>query len=213
MKKEIDIARLHVDAKYWDEVAPNDATHMIDEMRFVKWVGGEEWEIYFWEDEEKWGRPTKNWSLNAYLGRYGDWDVVARPACPDESGEWNGEGYPPAGTKCEFKGIERYDRGNFASDWEPCTVKYASEGGAFLLDCDGDEIFMDSEDYDISFKPIDKEPTDMELFEKWARAEHDIRNFSVNQCGPEVGGYSDYSTTLLWLGWKGGRGSMGEVYG
>jgi hypothetical protein len=38
----VDMARLKVDAKYWDEVAPEGATHLIDGERFAKWVDGRE---------------------------------------------------------------------------------------------------------------------------------------------------------------------------
>jgi hypothetical protein len=42
----IDVDRLAVDADYWDEVAPDGASHFMHTEKFVKWVFGVEWVFY-----------------------------------------------------------------------------------------------------------------------------------------------------------------------
>jgi hypothetical protein len=104
----IDLERLAVDADYWDEVAPEGATHFMYSEKFVKWVDGVEWEFYAFSDRV-WKEAFCDWSLQDYINR-GDGCVTAKPAAPKshptdtqpaESGaqisaEWE-NGIPPAG--------------------------------------------------------------------------------------------------------------------
>lgn len=66
----------------------------------------------------------------------------------------NGGWIPPADCECEYRTSPREGQGNFAEDWENCVVKYASENGAWLLDEDREEVFIDTADYAIWFRPI-----------------------------------------------------------
>jgi hypothetical protein len=76
--------------------------------------------------------------------------LIPRPGIRD----WDGKGNPPAGTECEYRTRTRGPQSNVADDWENCLVQYASEKGAFILDKDREEVFMDSMDYSIEFRPI-----------------------------------------------------------
>jgi hypothetical protein len=100
----IDLERLAVDADYWDEVAPEGATHFMYSEKFVKWVDGVEWAFYAFSDRV-WKEAFCNWSLQDYINR-GDGCVTAKPAAP----EWDNTGLPPVGwhgectwgRKCEW---------------------------------------------------------------------------------------------------------------
>ena len=91
----IDIERLRVDAEYWSEVAPDDATHMIDRHRFVKWESASEWQLSINEEDPRWVESGNPWSLKEYL-RSSGWEIIARPVIA-----WTGTGLPPVGTECE----------------------------------------------------------------------------------------------------------------
>jgi hypothetical protein len=91
----IDLKRLAVDADYWDEVAPEGATHFMYSEKFVKWVDGVEWEFYAFSDRV-WKEAFCDWSLQDYINR-GDGCVTAKPAAQ----EWDGEGLPPVGIICD----------------------------------------------------------------------------------------------------------------
>ena len=129
------IERLKVDRKYWNEVAPEGATHYQPQQQmFYKRNGKDSWRVY---SNRWWKSPATSDSAL--------W--VKRPE------QWI-DGLPPVGVECEYLTAPREGQGNFAPVWENCVVKYASENGAFLLDKNRDEIFMDSTDYDIRFRPI-----------------------------------------------------------
>lgn len=68
---DIDLKRLATDAAYWDEVAPEGASHWCTLHK--KWIYNPDW-----RDDCCIPRPTK-------------------PAAP----EWDGKGYPPVGCICE----------------------------------------------------------------------------------------------------------------
>jgi hypothetical protein len=101
----IDLERLAVDADYWDEVAPEGATHFMYSEKFVKWVDGVELSFYV-SSERKWKKSFCSWSLQQYID-CGDY-MIAKPKSqptdtqPAESGaqisaEWDGKGLPPVG--------------------------------------------------------------------------------------------------------------------
>jgi hypothetical protein len=113
----IDLERLAVDADYWDEVAPEGATHFMYSEKFVKWVDGVEWAFYTSSDKA-WKQATLTWPLQKYTDNGNE--VVAKPKShptdtqPTESGaqissEWDGN-IPPVGwhgectwgRKCEW---------------------------------------------------------------------------------------------------------------
>jgi hypothetical protein len=94
----IDLERLAVDAEYWDEVAPEGATHFMYSEKFVKWVDGVELSFYV-SSERKWKKSFCSWSLQQYIdcGNY----MIAKPKSqptdtqPAESGaqisvKWGG---------------------------------------------------------------------------------------------------------------------------
>jgi hypothetical protein len=105
----IDLERLAVDADYWDEVAPEGASHLIDEFTFTKWEYGQEfsWDI---GRDTAWVADDKSYPLSRYLNEGDKWKVLAKPTTskshttdtqPAESGaqisaEWE-NGIPPAG--------------------------------------------------------------------------------------------------------------------
>jgi hypothetical protein len=91
----IDLERLAVDLDYWDEVAPEGATHFMYSEKFVKWVDVVEWEFYAFSDRV-WKEAFCDWSLQDYINR-GDGCVTAKPAAQ----EWDGKGLPPVGCECE----------------------------------------------------------------------------------------------------------------
>jgi hypothetical protein len=77
----IDLERLAVDADYWDEVAPEGATHFMYSEKFVKWVDGVEWAFYAFSDRV-WKEAFCDWSLQDYINR-GDGCVLAKPDAPE----------------------------------------------------------------------------------------------------------------------------------
>jgi hypothetical protein len=89
----IDLERLAVDADYWDEVAPEGATHFMYSEKFVKWVGGVELSFYV-SSERKWKKSFCSWSLQQYIdcGNY----MIAKPTKPAAQ-EYDGTGLPPVG--------------------------------------------------------------------------------------------------------------------
>jgi hypothetical protein len=89
----IDLERLAVDADYWDEVAPEGATHFMYSEKFVKWVDGVELSFYV-SSERKWKKSFCSWSLQQYID-CGDY-MIAKPTKPAAQ-EWDGEGLPPVG--------------------------------------------------------------------------------------------------------------------
>jgi hypothetical protein len=186
----IDLERLAVDADYWDEVAPEGATHFMHTEKFVKWVFGVEW-VFYASSGREWKKTHCNWMLKQYLNdgtfvltkpaapelmldeclaaligeagnqahnlaceyqNYEDlhakiskiaiglWDLankaIKEPAAPKtqptdtqpaESGaqissEWDCEGLPFVGTKCEFR------IGGGLAEWHLCTVRYILNG-------------------------------------------------------------------------------------
>jgi hypothetical protein len=121
----IDLKRLAVDADYWDEVAPEGASHLIDDVTFTKWEYGQEfsWNI---RQNTAWVADDSSYSLSRYLKEGDRWKVLAKPikpaspkshptdTQPTESGaqisaEWDGN-IPPVGwhgectwgRKCEW---------------------------------------------------------------------------------------------------------------
>jgi hypothetical protein len=100
----IDLERLAVDADYWDEVAPEGATHFMYSEKFVKWVDGVEWGFYVSSDKA-WKKAMCSWSLQRYTDNGNE--VIAKPKSqptdtqPAESvaqisAEWE-NGIPPGG--------------------------------------------------------------------------------------------------------------------
>jgi hypothetical protein len=89
----IDLERLAVDADYWDEVAPEGATHFMYSEKFVKWVDGVEWRFYVSSDKA-WKKAMCSWSLQRYTDNGNE--VVAKPTKPAAQ-EYDGTGLPPVG--------------------------------------------------------------------------------------------------------------------
>jgi hypothetical protein len=131
----IDVDRLAVDADYWNEVAPEGATHFMHTEKFVKWVFGVEW-VFYASSGREWKKTHCNWMLKQYLndGTF----VLAKPKShptdtqPAESGaqisaEWDGEGLPPVGTECEY---------------QPDPVFNEWCAGVFLAEIDGEYFIL-----------------------------------------------------------------------
>jgi hypothetical protein len=91
----IDLERLALDADYWDEVAPEGATHFMYSEKFVKWIDGVEWAFYTSSDKA-WKQATLTWPLQKYTDNGNE--VVAKPSKPAAQ-EWDGKGLPPVGTR------------------------------------------------------------------------------------------------------------------
>jgi hypothetical protein len=95
----IDLERLALDADYWDEVAPEGATHFMYSEKFVKWVDGVEWGFYVSSDKA-WKKAMCSWSLQRYTDNGNE--VVAKPSKPAAQ-EYDGTGLPPVGAECEVR--------------------------------------------------------------------------------------------------------------
>jgi hypothetical protein len=93
----IDLERLAVDLDYWNEVAPEGATHFMYSEKFVKWVDGVELSFYV-SSERKWKKSFCSWSLQQYID-CGDY-MIAKPT-KLAAQEWDGEGLPPVGIICD----------------------------------------------------------------------------------------------------------------
>jgi hypothetical protein len=93
----IDLERLAVDADYWNEVAPEGATHFMHSEKFVKWVDGVEWGFYVSSDKA-WKKAMCSWSLQRYTDNGNE--VITKPTNPAAQ-EYDGTGLPPVGTECE----------------------------------------------------------------------------------------------------------------
>jgi hypothetical protein len=92
----IDFDRIAIDADYWDKVAPNGASHLINKSNFVKWVCGVEY--FFKEGVSIVWRPSEApWPLEEYKS-HAFMTVVAKPTKP-ESSEW-ADGFPSFDEKC-----------------------------------------------------------------------------------------------------------------
>ena len=101
----IDIGRLATDRAYWDSVAPEGATHVSENRRFMKWVNGKEFSYYFLGSDE-WSRDKGGWSLDQYI-ESGDkcWKLFEKPEA-QKTQEWDGTGLPPVGTECEANDVD-----------------------------------------------------------------------------------------------------------
>jgi hypothetical protein len=135
----IDLERLAVDADYWDEVAPEGATHFMHTEKFVKWVFGVEW-VFYASSGREWKKTHCNWMLKQYLndGTF----VLAKPAAQ----EYDGTGLPPVGCECEVKGA--------VENWCKCEIVAHHKGRAVFF-CDH---WAHESDYDAlpatQFRPI-----------------------------------------------------------
>jgi hypothetical protein len=135
----IDLERLALDADYWDEVAPEGATHFMHTEKFVKWVFGVEW-VFYASSGREWKKTHCNWMLKQYLndGTF----VLAKPAAL----EWDGTGLPPVGCECEVKGA--------VENWCECEIVAHHKGRAVFF-CNH---WVHESDYDAlpatQFRPI-----------------------------------------------------------
>lgn len=134
------------DPKYWDENAPEGATH---------WVGPT---VYPWEkheDDKRFVWISNNWladdngELN--LEPVEDFDYcIPRPTQP----QWAGEGLPPVGVECE--GLHAVE----GADWFKCKVNAYSDdiGKVWLTEYFGNGFTLERDFVlnveDLSFRPI-----------------------------------------------------------
>jgi len=96
----IDIERLAVDLDYWNAVAPEGATHLINKNNFAKWIDGIKQDFVEYEFKaNQWEPSNYNWSLEKYTKIKG-FHVIAKPTKP-AAPEWDGAGLPPVGCECE----------------------------------------------------------------------------------------------------------------
>ena len=128
----MDIERLKTDPAYWDEVAPNGATHYNPKGPDGYW-----YDLSPGSVRRCWSERYKRW-VDA-LGK--DWffaSMTPRPSQP----QWRGpeDGLPPAGTVCEVR---------YAGEWLRCTVV------AHLKDLMGmtDAVFQAEYDWDFHQRP------------------------------------------------------------
>lgn len=101
-------------------VAPEGATHLIDEHRFVKWIYGAEYEFSIY-GQDKWSPAMNSYSLEDYANE-NIWQVLANPAAP----EWEGL-VPAVGDECEYQPDPKWN------EW--C-------GGMFLAEIDGEYFIL-----------------------------------------------------------------------
>ena len=90
----IDAKRLAKDRAYWDEVAPEGATHYDPEDIDAPWMmeTAKNW-MFYWGGKKEWVGYSQRAMLTRILAR-----LVIRPDAPEE---WDGTGLPPVGTECE----------------------------------------------------------------------------------------------------------------
>jgi len=90
----IDTERLAKDRAYWDEVAPEGATHYDPEDIDAPWMmeTAKNW-MFYWGGKKEWVGYSQRAMLTRILAR-----LVIRPDAPEE---WDGTGLPPVGTECE----------------------------------------------------------------------------------------------------------------
>ena len=89
-----DTERLATDRAYWDEVAPEGATHYDPEDMGAPWMmeTTRNW-MFYWGSKKEWVEYAQKAMLTRILAR-----LVIRPDAPEE---WDGTGLPPVGVECE----------------------------------------------------------------------------------------------------------------
>lgn len=127
----------------WDK-APEGATHYMPEQTYcvacwVKVIGGHAFYSYGIKGEE-----WKSW---------GGWNDFKLHAIPRPSPAWNGEGLPPVGTVCEWKGL-------LGGYWVECEVVAVSKSQIVLKHAESStyrpgefEVFS-AEPLRLEFRPI-----------------------------------------------------------
>jgi hypothetical protein len=111
----IDLERLAVDANYWDEVAPEGATHLLNHDCFVKWVDGKEYNFKY-KVSVNWKLCNTPWPLERYKN-YHFTPVTDKPAAR----EYDGTGLPPVGADqtvfVPFRALSLRASANTESTW------------------------------------------------------------------------------------------------
>ena len=125
-----DTERLATDRAYWDSVAPEGATHW-DTMVGV-FCNTDGW----WNDELFYrDKFQEEWGTDRY---------TPRPVEPAPTA-WNGTGFPPVGTECEY-----WLRSGFFSR---ATVRY-SGSSIIIVTCNGSELIVFVDDVAEQLRPI-----------------------------------------------------------
>ena len=139
----IDIKRLEVDAGYWDEVAPEGATHYDPEDMGDPWMRELEsnW-MFYWESKRGWVRYLQKAMLARIVAR-----LVIRP---DAQEEWTGTGRPPVGCICEAVWLEPPDGGG--RDFESVHIKAYFGSQVWFESQSLDEVVCEIRD--CEFRPI-----------------------------------------------------------
>lgn len=159
--------------EFWN-TAPQGAEALIDYQHFARWVNG----LEYWYTGGEWQEQSWSWQKGWYLERPDTFSLIERPKFtkPEQekvmkNNEWNGEGHPPVGTKCEY----RLGSGN----WFECEIRYVcqpiehSDGVAmdFVIYCPhlkGEQGVCTDGEQPVSFRPIKKEPNIQEkMLDKW----------------------------------------------
>jgi hypothetical protein len=137
----IDIDRLAVDADYWDEVAPEGATHFMYSEKFVKWVDGVEWGFYVSSDKA-WKKAMCSWSLQRYTDNGNE--VITKPTNP-AAPEWDNTGLPPVGWhgQCTW---------GLKVQWDECVILPGREIAKHELS--GWRVSYIADYREIQFRPI-----------------------------------------------------------
>jgi hypothetical protein len=115
----IDIKRLKIEADYWDEVAPDwaESYGYASVLMIPVWFNGQRYRHV---------DPSQS-SLDYEFGAAYGYSaaqvqtVATRPIKP-AAPEYDGTGFPPVGTECEFR------IGGGPTKWHPCTVRYILAG-------------------------------------------------------------------------------------
>ena len=128
--------RLRVSVDYWNEVAPEGATCLIDKGFFVKWEDGEEYNNYLSEGDllKGWVLEDSFRSLTDYRDE-GVWHIIKKPAPVGSE-----EGHPPVREECEYRKVGNRWRGelctpiHFAEDLDRAWLKFEDHSsGIYVL--------------------------------------------------------------------------------
>jgi hypothetical protein len=92
MDIKIDQDRIGCDLAYWNKIAPEGATHLIDNDIFTKWIAGHEWQ--YSTLNKNWGRSCLSYSVEKYNESIA-FDIVAKPT----------QTLPPLGVECEYRNV------------------------------------------------------------------------------------------------------------
>jgi hypothetical protein len=92
MEININKERIGRDLAYWNKIAPEGATHLVDNRNFAKWIDGREWN--YCREDQTWERISISYSVEKYNESIA-FNIVAKP----------NQTLPPLSVECEFRNV------------------------------------------------------------------------------------------------------------